>query len=139
MQRDSLPSLTRAAYESAARRWEAKGPASYTLDLTLQGRQPSQIHIEVHRGEVTAMTRDGVEPRQRRTWDYWSVPGQFDTIDRELEMAADPQSTFRASAGAVVQQAEFDPTYGYPRRYRRIVLGNDLEIEWQVTRFEPLR
>ncbi len=139
MRQESLLPLSRTAYESAVQRWEAKGPANYKLDLTLQGRQPGQIHIEVHRGEVTAMTRDGVEPRQRRTWDYWSVPGQFDTIDRELEMAADPQASFHAPAGAVVQQAEFDPTYGYPRRYRRFVLGTDLEIDWKVTHFEVLR
>jgi hypothetical protein len=138
-QQESLPPLTRQAYEAAMRRWQTSGPASYALDLTLLGRQPGQIHIEVHQGDVTAMTRDGIQPRQRRTWDYWSVPGQFDTIERELEMAAHPEASFHAPAGAVVQQAEFDPRYGYPRRYRRFVLGTELEIDWQVTHFEPLR
>ena len=138
LRRESLPPLTRAAYESALQRWEAQGPANYELDLTLEGRRAGHIHVEVHRGEVTSMTRDGIEPAQRRTWDYWSVPGQFDTLDRELELAADPQAGFHASAGAVVQQAEFDPTYGYPRRYRRFVLGSDQELDWQTTHFKPL-
>lgn len=137
-QRESLPPLSRAAYKAALERWQAHGPASYELDIVLQGRQPGRIHLEVHHGEVTRMTRDGVEPRQKRTWDYWTVPEQFDTIERELEMAANPEASFHAQPGTVIQQAAFDPTYGYPLRYRRVVLGTDLEVDWQVTHFQPL-
>lgn len=136
--RESLPPLTRASYEAALERWHSRGPASYRLDIDLEGRQPGRIHVEVHQGEVTRMTRDGVEPGQKRTWDYWSVPGQFDTLERELEMAANPQASFGAQPGAVIQQAAFDPTYGYPLHYRRFVLGTDLEVDWKVTHFEPL-
>ena len=34
--------------------------------------------------------------------------------------------------------AEFDPEFGYPRNYQRQVLGTDLDVQWEVTRFEVI-
>ncbi len=131
--------LTNAEYRAAAARWEAHGPANYNLDLELTGRRPGTIHVEVRDGEATRMTRDGVQPKQERTWYYWSVPGQFDTIEQELEMAKDPAVSYGAAGAAqVALWAQFDPRYGYPTQFDRIVLGADLEIHWKVTRFEAL-
>ncbi len=131
--------LTQAAYEQAAARWDEHGPASYDLDVEIGGRRPGKVHVEVRGGEVTHMTRDGVEPRQRRTWYYWSVPGQLDTIEQELEMAQDPADSYgSAGASQVALWAEFDPKYGYPLQFDRVVLGADLEVHWKVTSFRPL-
>jgi uncharacterized protein DUF6174 len=134
--RQRAPRLTRALYDAAVERWEKNGPAGYDLDLELSGNRPGKIHVEVRRGEVVHMTRDGVEPRQQRTWDYWSVPGQFETIGQELDMADDPAASFGVpGASEVVMWAQFDGTYGYPRQYDRVVLGADIEVHWKVTRF----
>lgn len=136
---DRVPRLSEADYEAAVARWEAHGPANYNLDLELAGNRPGKIHVEVRDGQVEHMTRDGVEPKQKRTWDYWSVPGQLDTIGEELEMARSPAASFDSpQATGMVMWAEFDPKYGYPARYDRVVLGTDFEIHWKVTRFEPL-
>jgi hypothetical protein len=125
-----------ADYEAAVERWHRNGPASYDLDLELGGKRPGKIHVEVRNGEVIHMLRDGVEPSQRRTWDYWSVPGQLETIGQELEMATQPAKAFGAAgASEVVIWAEFDPHYGYPLQYDRVVLGADIEVHWKVTRF----
>ena len=44
----------------------------------------------------------------------------FDTLDEELDMAADPEKGFAAPQGSqVYQHAEFDAEYGYPKKYRR--------------------
>jgi Family of unknown function (DUF6174) len=137
--RDAPPRLTEEAYLAAVKRWDAHGPASYDLDLELAGNRPGKIHVEVRDGQVVHMTRDGVEPGQERTWYYWSVPGQFDTIAQELEMARDPVASFKSPrATQMVIWAEFDPRYGYPLKYDRTVLGTDYEIHWKVTRFEPI-
>ncbi len=134
-----LPRLTRDAYEAAAERWDTHGPANYNLDIELSGSRPSLIHVEVRNGEVVHMTRDGIEPRQQRTWYYWSVPGQMDTIADELDMAENPAESFNApGATQMVQWAEFDPKYGYPIRYDRVVLGTEFEVHWRTTRFQPL-
>jgi hypothetical protein len=139
LNRGSLPRLTEADYRAALARWEAHRPADYNLDLEIAGNRPGKVHVEVRAGQVAHMTRDGVEPKQKRTWEYWSVPGMLDTIGEELEMARDPAGSFDdREATQVVMWAEFDPTYGYPKRYDRVVLGTNFETHWRVTRFEPL-
>ncbi|MGD9647330.1 MAG: DUF6174 domain-containing protein [Pirellulales bacterium] len=138
--RDPLPRLTDETLAAAMSRWDEFGPRNYDLDLVLSGAQTGNIHIEVRDGEVTNMTRDGHTPVQRRTWDFWSVPNQMAMIAEDLSSAeGDPQRAFGVSdRGQVVLQAEFDPQLGYPRRYRRQVLGTTTNtIEWRVTRFTP--
>lgn len=137
--RDPLPPLELADLEAAEARWRAEGPADYDLDLQLGGARPGSVHVEVRGGEVTAMTRDGQTPDQRRTWDVWSVEGQFDTLFRELELADAPAREMQVDAATrLVLRAEFDPRFGYPQRYRRIVLGQGPEVYWEVTRFRAL-
>jgi len=138
LNRTRTPLLTRAAYEAAAERWDAHGPDSYTLDLELTGNRPGKIHVEVRDGQPVRMIRDGVQPKQQRTWYYWTVPGQMDMIAEELDMADDPAASFDSpQASQMIIRAEFDPEYGYPRKYDRVVLGTDFEIHWTLTRFEP--
>lgn len=134
--RARTPLLTEAALQAARQRWSRHGPDSYELDLEIHGRQPGRVHLEVANGRVIKMTRDGVTPRRKITWEAWTVPGQFDTIELELSKAADPARGFGAPAGSqLVQRAEFDPRWGYPRLYQRMIMGTALEIDWTVTRF----
>lgn len=134
--RGDMPPLTRARLDEAIARWEQYGPSSYDLDVVIRGRQPGTVHIEVRRGEVVAMTRNGRTPAQRRTWEFWTVPRQLESLEIELEAADDPQRGFGAPAGArVVQRAIFHPDLGYPLRYERIVLGTPLEVEWETVHF----
>ncbi len=137
--RHHIPRLTRADYDAAVRRWEEHGPKDYDLDLELAGNRPGKIHVEVRQRQVVHMTRDGFEPTQKRTWDYWSVPGQFDTLEEEMHMAENPAASFQArGASQMVMWAEFDPDWGYPRKYDRVVLGADYEVHWTITRFQPI-
>lgn len=137
--RERAPRLTPEAYRAALERWEARGLKSYDMDVEILGNQPGKVHIEVRDGQVAHMTRDGVEPRQRRTWEYWTVEGQFETLARELENAEAPADAFKApGVSEMVMWAEFDPVWGYPRRYDRVALGGDFEVHWKVTNFRPL-
>src|SRR5262245_59345966 len=63
---DSIPRMTEADFNAAVTRWEKNGPANYDLDVLVGGRRAGKVHVEVRDGEVTNMTRDGVEPSQRR-------------------------------------------------------------------------
>lgn len=137
--RSSVPILTPDALAAAEKRWAELGPSSYDVDLELQGTQAGTIQVEVRQGEVTRMIRNGRQPSQRRTWYYWSIPGQFETIAVDLDHAANPEQGFGVPAGsAAVLRAEFDPQYGYPRFYQRILLGTPIHVEWKVTRFEKV-
>jgi hypothetical protein len=80
------------------------------------------------------MKRDQRVP-PRRTWEYWTIPEQFAMLQREL--TGEPQQLFGvAERSQVILHAEFDPQTGYPRRYRRQVLGADQEIHWEIVKFE---
>ena len=152
----SLPVITRDGSGDGRARWQKQGPASYTMDLMIGGRRPGPVHIEVRDGKVTRMTRDGVTPSQPRTWEYWTVPEQFETIRQDFD-SAETAGGFGAAPGTqTILKAEFDPQYGYPRRYQRFVLasktptqspslapiassgGADLDVDWRVTRFEAV-
>jgi Family of unknown function (DUF6174) len=136
---ERLPQLTVEAVEAAETRWNQQGPQSYDLDLTIEGAQPGVVHVEVRDGVTTAMQRDGVAPKQRRVWDVWSVPGMFTTIEQELQNAEDPHNGMGLASGASIDlRAEFDPTYGYPARFHRIVFGGGPEVNWKVTKFQPM-
>jgi hypothetical protein len=107
------------------------------VDLEIGGAQPGSVHVEVRNGEVVAMQRDGVTPVQRRVWDVWAVPGQFETLERELQLAVDPAGQMGASADTRLSiQCEFDPQFGYPRQYHRFVYGGGPEVYWRTPKFE---
>ena len=136
MARESMPLLTPESLESAVARWGAEGPASYDLELALSGREQGSILLEVRGGEPTAMKRNGVVP-QRRTWEYWTIPEQLAMIERE--QTGDPRQLFGVDdRSQVILHAEFDPRFGYPRRYRRQVLGADQEIHWEIVKFQAV-
>jgi Family of unknown function (DUF6174) len=135
---ERLPPLTVEKLEAAEKLWQTAGPKSYDLDLTIEGAQPGVVHVEVRDGVTTAMQRDGIAPKQERVWDVWAVPGMFDTIERELQLAEDPQHEMAAAAGTSVQlRGQFDPKFGYPARFHRIVFGGGPEVYWKVTSFTP--
>jgi hypothetical protein len=129
------PRLTRQAYDEASRRWDEHRPANYQLDVEVTGNRPSKIHVEVVGGQAVHMLRDGVEPRQRRTWYYWTVPGMLDTIGQELDKVDDPVTGFGAPAGSeVILRAKFDRA-GLPLSYSRVVAGQNLDMGWEITSF----
>jgi hypothetical protein len=131
-----IPELTMERLQKAQELWESVGPAAYDMDVEIRGAQPGLVQIEVRDGEVAAMMRDGRSPPMR-TWDVWTVTGMFDTLERELELAEDPEHEMQASAGVQLQlRCEFDPKFGFPRRYHRFATGGAPEVFWQVKRFE---
>lgn len=133
------PPITREDLDATEQRWLERGPQSYDVDLMLSGRQSGPIHVEVRDGLVTRMQRNGVVPSQRRTWDYWSVPNQFATIRQDFDSAENPLGGFGVAAGAEVDiRAEFDPEFGFPRRYYRTVSGTPYDVEWETTSFAPI-
>ncbi len=135
----AAPVLTWERLEAAERQWQAKGPRSYKLEVEVRGAQPGHVVLQVQNGEVIAMSRDGATPRQRRTWDYWTVPNQFGILRTDLENAGQAAKVFGADSETAVLRAQFDSEYGYPIRYERLALGGMGEMRWQITRFEPTR
>jgi len=141
---DPTVPLTNENLAEARKRWNSSEPADYDLDIKIGGLRAGSVHLEVRDGKVVAFERDGRTPAARRTWDVWTVPGQFEMLDLELAAASKTTGPFDASPGSrVVQFVEFDPQYGYPRQYRRFVLGSDdnvdRSIDWTITAFRVLK
>lgn len=131
---ERIPDLTDAQLELARKLWQSHGPASYDLNVELRGAQPGSVQIEVRDRVVTATTRDGRTPPQW-TWDTWSVPGMFETLTQDLQIAEDPEKEIQAAPGTQWRlRCEFDSELGFPRRYHRMVTGGP-EVYWRVTQF----
>src|SRR3954464_2276016 len=127
---ERLPELTEANLQAAMEQWQKNGPTSYDLDVELRGAQPGRVQVQVRQREVDSETRDGRTPG-RWTWDTWSVPGLFDTLSQDLQTAENPEG--QAAQGTKWRlRCEFDPQYGYPQQYHRLVTGGP-EVYWQVT------
>lgn len=131
-----IPVLTEAAFEAAADSWDANGPQNYDMDILIEGNRAGFVHVEVRNGETVLMRRDGKVPDQKRTWHIWSVEGQFDTVERELEMVTS-EAERNSQDSRRWLRCEFDPKFGFVRRFHRAVSGGGTEIYWEVTNFEP--
>ena len=55
-------------------------------------------------------------------------PEAFKTLFPHIEAARDQ--------AIPLLRAEFDPEFGFPRGFQRVVLGGGPEVSWRVTRFE---
>jgi hypothetical protein len=134
---DRLPLLTEQSLAAAQERWDQSGVKSYMMDIEISGQRAGDVHVEVRNGVVTKLARDGRAPRERRTWDVWSVPGQFDMLERGLKIAADPAGELQAPRAAqVVVRASFHPQLGYPIAFSQVMLGGGPEFGWRIVRFE---
>jgi hypothetical protein len=134
---ERLPELTDAELAAAKKRWQENEPVSYDMDIQILGAQPGSAHVKVRNRVVTAATRNGKDTPER-TWSTWTVPGMFEMLSRDLEIAEDPQKAIEAAPGTKWRLwAEFDPQFGYPRRYHQIVYGGGPEVYWKVVQFTP--
>jgi hypothetical protein len=132
---ERIPLLTEAELDGAKKHWQEHGPASYNMDIELRGARPGHVQVTVRNRVVTAETRDDLVPKEH-TWDTWSVPGMFNTLETDMEIAENPEQAIQAAPGTKWQlRCEFDPTTGIPRRYHRLASAGP-EVYWRVTRFE---
>lgn len=131
-----LPQIHPDDLAKARDRWNSAAPADYRLTVLLSGRQSGELKVEVRGGKPVGMTRNGTATKPQRTWEPWTVPGMFETLETDFDNATNTAEKF--GGGEVVMRAEFDPTYGFPRRYLHQVLGSHGDLEWKVTEFTPL-
>jgi hypothetical protein len=132
---ERIPPMTQADVDRAKKLWLERGPTDYDMSIELRGAQPGKVEVSVRHRVVAAETRNGRVPPEH-TWDTWSVPGMFDTLEKDLDIAENPEQTIQAPPGAKWQLfCEFDPDLGIPRRYHRLASGGP-EVYWRVTKFE---
>src|SRR5262249_6144467 len=121
----------------AHERWQAVAPADYDIKVRVTGSQPAVYRVEVRGGQPQAASRNGEPLLSRRTFGTWSVPGMFGTISRDIE-AIEKHAGGKADrfTPRLVLRAEFDATYSYPKRYRRIEQWSNVDVAWEVVEFK---
>lgn len=132
-----LPEVDQARLDEARQLWRQNGPADYDVEVNFSGPEPAVYRVRVRGGKTLAASRNGTPLKDARTLGTWSVPGMFDTVQRDVEHSIKPIQINPREAQYVSPRAVFDPQYGYPARYRRIQWGSNMQAGWVVTKFEP--
>ncbi len=128
---DPSPRISRQELVQAQKLWEESGPENYDVVVQVTGPQEATYWVEVRGGEAVRATRNDYPLTQRRTFDTWTVPGMFATIEEDInniekvaEGNAEPQTPHITVRGA------FDPQYGYPDWYHRIESTEQQQGSW---------
>ena len=132
------PTLDRARLDAARELWTRTQVPDYHIEIVVQGRQPATYAVDVEKGEAVKALRNQNPLTQPRTFGTWSVDGMFRTIESDI-LSFESQLDVSKSSGklpTLMLRAEFDPQYGYPKRYFRADWQRNLETNWVVSRFE---
>ena len=130
---DPTPPLTEESFTAAWERWRTRGPKDYEIQIRVSGTQAATYRVVVESGEAKKAFRNDRPLLQKRTFETWSVPGMFSTIEADLTRLTHPPPG--SSPPRLTLRAEFDPDYAYPRQYRRIEWGQPTEVSWKVEKF----
>lgn len=125
-----IPALTEARFRDAESLWKEQAPANYSIRVEVKGMQPGIYEVQVENHLPVKASFDGHALTRQRTFGTWAVTGMFATLAQDLETNARDNS--------LMLGAEFDETYGIPRRYERIEMrtGAHDALQWEVTKFE---
>jgi Family of unknown function (DUF6174) len=130
---DPTPPLTEESFTAALERWRTHGPKEYEIQIRVSGTQAATYRVVVESGEAKEAFRNDRPLLQKRTFETWSVPGMFSTIEADLTRLTEPPPG--SAPPRLTLRAEFDREFGYPRRYRRIEWGKPTEVSWEVEKF----
>jgi hypothetical protein len=133
--------VTPESIREARARWDRANVRSYDLEWSSAGPRNAQYVVAVRDGRVKtieSITTDGrrvvVKPVDTR---FYSVDGLFMTIDEELAQLDQPSPFGQPKGTKSVLRFTPDPTYGYPKSYRRDVMGSPVALTIDVNRFTP--
>jgi hypothetical protein len=125
----------------ARERWEEAGLRDYDLEWTTSGARENHYLVFVRDGQVHEIRR--IEPDGRQTVarpgdpSYYSVEGLFRTMEEEASQLLEPRPFDQPKGTHVLLKFTPDPELGYPRHYRRDVVGSPRGLAIDVVRLEP--
>lgn len=122
--RKPVTPLTRERLISAQSLWKTMAPPHYQMEVDVSGVQSGKYRISVNGGIATEVSLNG-QAIPKRTWPYWTVEGMFQVLDEELTESSKERYL----------SAAFDSKWGYPRYFLRQVFGQNMTIQWKVSKF----
>jgi len=132
--------VTTKSLGNARRLWDRAGIRDYDLEWTSSGLRSSRYRVAVRGGRVESIESIyqgraySVHPADPG---YYGVEGLFLTIEEELAQLQTATPFGQAKGTKAVLRFTPDPQLGYPRSYRRDVLGTPQALAIDVTRFVP--
>jgi hypothetical protein len=135
--------VTPEAVQSAKQLWARAGIRDYDLDWSVTGPNNAHYLVAVRGGAVSQI--ELIQPDGRKAaarpadTRMYSVDGLFRTIEDELAVCSKAERPFGQPKGTkVVMRFRPDATLGYPRWYRRDVLGSSASIAIDVNALTPI-
>ena len=133
--------VTPEAIKEARQLWAKAGIRDYDLEWTVAGSQSNHYYVTIHGAEVRkveSIRPDGqritLKPGDPR---FYSVDGLFLTIADELAQLKTDHPFSQPKGTRVAMRFQPDPQLGYPRWYRRDVMGTSLSIAIDVIKLAP--
>ena len=133
--------VTGASLASARQLWDRARVRDYDLEWTSRGQSQAHYRVEVRGGEVRSV--EMLQPNGQVTQAhpgnprFYGVEGLFLTIEEDLAQLRQPAPFGQPKGTRVVLRFSPDPKFGYPRHYRRDVLGTSQAVAIDVVRFVP--
>ncbi len=135
--------VTAEALAKARAVWNKAGIRDYELEWTSSGSTSAHYAVTVRGGEVRklqSVAPDGrlfdLHPAEPR---FFGVDGLFTTIADELAQLRTATPFGQPAGTKVAMRFTTDPELGYPRSYRRDVLGTTQSLRIDVIRLTPSR
>ena len=123
--------------------WDSAGISDYDLEWTSSGARRGHYLVTVRAGEVRAVTSvlpDGREIAAKPgDASYYGMDGLFRILEEEASQLLEERPFGQAEGSRILLKFDPDPTLGYPRHYRRDVVGSPQALAIDVVRLEPLR
>jgi hypothetical protein len=133
--------LTERSLREARQVWTRAGLRDYDLEWRSSGLRSGRYRVAVRGGrveEVRSVLPDGrVILARPGDPSFYSVDGLFQTLEEELEQARSERPFGQPSGSTAVLRFDPDPKLGYPRSYRRDVVGAPKGLAIDVIRLEP--
>jgi hypothetical protein len=133
--------VTAQSIAQAKKTWEASNVRDYELEWMASGITNAHYYVTVRRGKVQrveSVTPDGqrheLHPAEPR---FYGVEGLFTTMADELAQLKTERPFGQPPGAKVVMRFQPDQKLGYPRYYRRDVLGTPQGLRIDVIRLIP--
>jgi hypothetical protein len=133
--------VTPDSIREARGRWERANVRDYDLEWASSGPSDTHYAVKVRDGQV--QTVESIMPDGRRyvvkpaNPKFYGVEGLFMVIADELAQLDQPTPFGRPKGTTAVLHFTPDPKFGYPRSYRRDVVGAPTALAIDVLRFTP--
>jgi hypothetical protein len=133
--------LSARSIREARQAWNRAGLRDYDLEWTASGPRSGHYRVFVRDGQVRQVRTilpDGREMIAKPgDPSFYSVDGLFQVLEEELDQAHSERPFGQPKGTTVVLKFDPDPKLGYPRQYRRDVVGSSQGLAIDVRQLNP--